>query len=134
MTDEEIINLLSDGNRRILITRDKDLYTRAIDKGFKAILLPYENIIQQLAFIGRELNLNLKVDPNNSRCSICNTSLVKVSNVESVRSCIPPLLRSCKRDFWYCGKCNKVFWKGRMWPNIVKITSAASKNMRKRNL
>ncbi len=132
--DEEIINLLADCKIRILLTRDRQLYTRVVEAGLKSILIPYENIIRQLAYIGKKLNLNLKLDPDNSRCSVCNSRLVKVSNIDSVRALIPPLLRRGNRNFWYCHKCNKVFWKGRMWPNISRIASTASKNMRKRNL
>ncbi len=134
ISDEDIINLLSRCNIRILLTRDRQLYIRVVEKGFKAVLILYENIIQQLSYIGKKLDLNLKVDPDNSRCSICNSKLVRVSDINSLRAIIPPLLRRSKRRFWYCRKCNKAFWKGRMWPNISRITSSALKNMRKKNL
>jgi len=132
-SDYDILSLLKSEGNRILLTRDRQLYTRASCHGAECILIPYENIIEQLSYIGKKLGLSLKVNPDNSRCSMCNNPLVKVSNINSIRGLIPPLLRLSGRRFWYCVKCNKVFWKGRMWPNISRIASAASKAMRRVN-
>lgn len=127
ISDSDILLLLKSECQRILLTRDKRLHEKTIRIPLKSILITDDDIVKQLAYVGKALKLNLKVDPDNSRCSFCNTPLTRIIEPSGFRGLIPPSLRGTRRNFWYCSNCNKIFWKGRMWPNITRITVAASK-------
>jgi uncharacterized protein with PIN domain len=133
LTDDDIKALLELEPKRILITRDKRLHEYT-SRNNKTILILDDDIIKQLAYVNKILNINLKVNPDNSRCSFCNTVVKRIKDITSIKGLVPPLLRSNKRNFWYCSTCNKMFWKGRMWPNINKISSAAIREAKKDSL
>ncbi|MHA1753931.1 MAG: Mut7-C RNAse domain-containing protein [Candidatus Odinarchaeia archaeon] len=125
-TDDELLSLLIENDDRILLTRDKNLYLRALKHNRKALFIQDQEIVKQLAYLKKKLNINLKVQPDISRCSFCNTPLKKVNSINKFKALIPPKLRN-RRKFWYCSKCNKIFWKGRMWPNIIELPMRALK-------
>lgn len=125
LTDDELIQIVSDDSKenRILITRDVDLYRRAVKKGLEAFLLTSNSHIEQIAEITHYYNLDVLVDPTQSRCPQCNGQLEKVKDTNKLVDLVSTNTLKAYKDFWLCRQCNQVFWQGRMWSNIMDSVS-----------
>lgn len=106
---------------RILITRDKTLFIKAKRKGLGVVYLgKAQDIIARLITLCQHYSINLKVDPNRSRCPICNGILKHVEPWE-VKGKVDDNIKEKYSEFWLCTKCGKVYWKGTHWITIEKI-------------
>ncbi|MFP3318210.1 MAG: Mut7-C RNAse domain-containing protein [Thermoplasmata archaeon] len=112
MDDNSIIDMAkSEG--RILITRDKLLYSKYRD----SILIKSENYMEQL----REVNnkIGLKTENMLSRCSVCNVPLEKIDK-ENVRGKVPENVFNTHDVFFICPKCKRVYWMGTHTKKIIE--------------
>lgn len=121
-------NLLEEGRiqNRIIVTRDKELFQKAIKTNLNAILLKNEKITKQLKEIASHLKISLELNPK--RCSICNGTLVKVSK-RSLTQKVPERTLKTYNEFWECKNCGKIFWPGIHWKNISKTLQKISKSV-----
>lgn len=91
---------------RVLLTRDRELATRAGDSG---VLIASEAVLdqvrqlQKLGLIGYEVRM--------TRCSLCNTLLREACECE-IRSAdyAPDDWRGL--SFFWCEPCRKLYWNG----------------------
>lgn len=106
---------------RILVTRDKELYDRALKRNRMAIFIKSDNVIEQIKEL-KDLGLNTEIRMD--RCSVCNTPLRKPTDEEAVevmeRESIEEDLR-IKYELWYCEKCRKLYWLGSHYRNMLKF-------------
>lgn len=109
------------GEGRILITRDVNLYRRAVKRGLDAFLLTSNLHTKQIAEITHRYNLGVSVNPALSRCPHCNGRLEKAEDVTKLADLIPTNTLKAYNDFWLCKQCKQVFWQGRMWSNIMDV-------------
>jgi len=123
LNDDELIQIISDDSResRILITRDVDLYRRALKKGSNAFLLTSNSHIEQIAEIAHHYNLEVLVDPALSRCPRCNGQLENTKDIDKLANLVSINTLETYKDFWLCKQCKQVFWQGRMWSNITNV-------------
>jgi uncharacterized protein with PIN domain len=98
---------------RIVLTRDKELSST---QKVKAVYIESDELEEQLSFAISELKLEIK-EPM-SRCSVCNSLIEKVDK-SSVEGKVPKGVLDRQEDFWFCGKCNKYYWKGSHWDKIT---------------
>ncbi len=118
-SDDELLTI-SQKDNRILITRDKELYQRAIKMNIKSILITETNLENQLSQITSKISINLDLDTAETRCPLCNTKLEQVSKYE-IKSKIPEKIFTLHEEFWICKKCDKIYWVGSHWKSINKI-------------
>lgn len=101
---------------RILLTRDLGL-TKI--RGANAFFIQSKKLKDQI----REVinRYNLKIGPRNmfSRCSICNASLQPVPK-EKVKDKVPPVVFNLFKEFSYCPRCSKHYWKGTHYEKIIE--------------
>ena len=71
--------------RRILLTRDFELYKQAAAKGIDAFYVEGETGEEKLADIAKRFNIDLKVDMATSRCPKCNSKVKPISKDQSGR-------------------------------------------------
>jgi len=113
--------LLEEHRDRVLLTRDKQLYEASVRSGRKAILITSDSVEEQLKQMKR-LGVEIKIVMD--RCSVCNSPLRKPSDEEALRVMrregISEDLRK-KYELWYCEKCDKLYWMGSHWRNMVKF-------------
>ncbi|BCU70395.1 Mut7-C RNAse domain-containing protein [Stygiolobus caldivivus] len=100
--DWKILRIASEENR-IILTRDRGLCSRARKKGLECFyVLPGLKIEEVLAKLALKYHIDLSIiDPNFSRCSVCNGVLKKIND-----------------NYWECTKCHKKYWKGSHWRTI----------------
>jgi uncharacterized protein with PIN domain len=81
------------------------------------------NYLKQLKL---KLNLEFNFRIEKGRCSVCNSSLIKVSNKNLVKDLVKPDSFKNYSEFYQCSnnKCNQVFWKG---PHITDIVAKIRK-------
>ncbi len=117
--DDDLLNIALDEGR-ILLTRDRELYHRAIDAGVRAVFVASTDIVAQLVQLVKLVGLELRDTPAKTICPSCNGSLYPASRSD-VRGLVPATVLDTHREFWVCQSCGKVFWEGSHWRRIKEI-------------
>lgn len=125
MDDKELINI-SKNEKRILITRDKNLLQIARKNKIKVIEINTTDINQQ---INKVINQE-KVNPTKvlSRCILCNNIIEEIKKDE-VKKKVPNRVFDTNEKFWFCPKCKKIYWKGSHYENMIEKINGL-KNLR----
>lgn len=97
--DEKLINIAKNEDR-MLITRDEELFKRAVKENIKSLLVKSFDVIEIIS----KLNLHIDDSLIGSRCTICNAQLT--------------IGASC--NTWKCPNCGKIYWYGSHWKDINK--------------
>lgn len=120
MQDRDILSLAIRDDR-VVITRDLGLHRRAIKKNLKSIYVPPDltEIADILVLVAEKLGLSIGFDKGNTRCPLCNSGLTIVPKAQ-IASLTPPEVLNKYDTFWYCARCNKVYWQGNHWKTIAE--------------
>ncbi len=126
--DEELLKV-AEREKRILITRDRELFEKAIRKNIKAIYIQSQEIEDQ---IGELLKKGFKFHktPIEARCPICNSTVVAVEK-EKVKGKVPDRVYEYIEEFWMCRTCGKVYWYGGHWRSIKETIENAEKRIKR---
>lgn len=124
MTDEQIIQLAK-REQRLLISRDKTLIAQAKKEHVSALGLQTTNLDEQLHLVLTSLHLD--IHHVLTRCTLCNTILEPVDK-SMVRDHIPPRVFDSRDAFWYCTACQKYYWMGTHYDNMVQKIHLLMKN------
>lgn len=130
LDDAELITLAKK-ERRILLTRDLELYQQAIAKGVTAFYLEGKIESERLANLAKRFKIDLEIDMTKSRCTKCNV-IVKPVPKEKVADKVEKSTFSYYEDFWKCPKCGQVYWQGAHWTRIRKTLAAAKENLQRK--
>ena len=116
ITDDELLNIAKKENR-VLITRDKKLVHQARRENLKVIETKLTDIDELLKHVLK----NVKLDKNMvlSRCLLCN-SLVDDIKKEDVTDKVPERVFENNDKFWYCQKCDKIYWRGSHYDKMLE--------------
>jgi len=125
MGDKELVQKAKKESR-ILLTRDVELYQRAIGRGAEAFLVESPNQTANLANLAKRFKFKLEIDVKVSRCPKCNSKIRAVSKA-SVENKIPRTTSSNYDEFWQCQGCGQVYWRGAHWKRIDKTLAEARK-------
>ena len=72
--DSELLELAKK-EERVLLTKDFELYKRAISRGLDAYYVEGKIESERLAEVAKRYSLQLDIDMDKSHCPICNTKL-----------------------------------------------------------
>jgi uncharacterized protein with PIN domain len=116
ITDEILIEI-SKIEKRVLISRDKELIQIAKRENIKTIELKTIDIDEQLISVLDDL----KFDKAQilSRCIICNSEVEEI-NKNEIKEKIPKKVFENNREFWFCKNCNKIYWKGSHYEKMIE--------------
>ncbi len=115
MSDDEIIIIAKDEDR-LLFTRDKLLVQRCKKLDISVQKVFSTDVEKQLKQIIPLLIVNdAKIL---TRCTLCN-SLLQPIDKEQVENKVPPLVFFHQNKFWYCAHCDKYYWMGSHYQNII---------------
>ncbi|NHW88111.1 MAG: hypothetical protein HA490_00335 [Archaeoglobales archaeon] len=119
--DDEDEFLLKNYLDRVLITKDRDLFTKSKKMGREAFLVKSNNVAEQM----RELKvLGVKFQIVMDRCSVCNTPLRKPTEDEALAALKEMNLGKDmleKYELWFCENCKKLYWMGSHWVNMIRF-------------
>lgn len=116
--------------RRVLITRDLELYQHATAKGIVAFYLEGNTEVERLAELAKRFDISLEVDLRTSRCPKCNARIRWIRK-ENVASRVKKNTFAYYDDFWECSKCGQIYWQGAHWDRIRKTLEDAKEKMKK---
>ena len=116
--------------RRILLTRDLELYQQATAKGVNAFYLEGKTEAEKLAHFAKRFSIKLDIDMATSRCTKCNTRVKPISK-EKVADKIEKSTFSYYNDFWECPKCGQIYWQGAHWTRIRKTLETTKETLEK---
>jgi uncharacterized protein with PIN domain len=115
---------------RILLTRDFELYQRALGKNVDAFYLEGATGEEKLAELAKRYGIPLEIDMSISRCPKCN-SLVKPVPQEKLVETVEKNTFEHYKEFWQCSKCGQIYWQGAHWTRIKKSLETARKILQK---
>jgi len=118
-SDSKLIRIAKASNA-ILVTRDRELYSKAMSKGVKVLFIESTDIVEALSLLYKRLNIRLHIDFELTRCSKCNTKLQRCSRRE-IRDKVPSAVLERYDEFLLCPKCNSVYWPGKHYKNMISI-------------
>ncbi len=101
---------------RIILTRNTRL---AKKKNLKLLFIKSELIKDQLEQVIKHFNLRIDQSEILTRCLICNEKL-KIVKKELIKDKIPAYVYDTQEEFAKCLVCNKIYWKGTHWDNIIE--------------
>jgi uncharacterized protein with PIN domain len=119
LKDGRLVKLAKDRGR-VLLTRDKEVYTRAKKEDVRATFISSLSFQDQLTQIKKEYGVVFKESPIFSRCPMCNESLV-IADKNDIKAKLPERVADTYDEFWTCQGCGKVYWHGGHWKNVKDI-------------
>jgi uncharacterized protein with PIN domain len=126
--DDELI-MTANKERRVLLTRDLELYQRAIAKGIDAFYVEGRTEAEKLAELAKRFDFPLTIDLKRSRCPRCNTK-IRPTPKEKLAGKVEKNTFIYYDEFWKCPKCGHIYWQGAHWEGIC-ATLEKAKNLEK---
>ena len=120
IVDDDYLLDIAEGEDRILLTKDKELFQRAQKEGVKAVLVEGNSVEEQLAYLVKNNIIELHDVPSLERCPRCNGPLVKVPKSE-VKGLVPVSVYMSHDEFWMCTNCGQIYWKGSHWKKMKEF-------------
>jgi uncharacterized protein with PIN domain len=125
LDDNELI-AIAKKEKRVLLTRDFELYQQATAKNVEAFYLEGQTREQKLAELARRFNIDLDVDLTRSRCPRCNTRVRRIPKEEAMDKVERNTLVHYD-EFWTCTKCGQIYWQG-IIRTLEKVKEAVERN------
>lgn len=129
LNDAELI-MIAKKEKRVLLTRDLELYQQATAKGLDTFYLEGKTEAERLANLARRFKTKLEIDMKTSRCPKCNTRVKPVPK-EAIADKVEKKTFSNYDEFWECPKCGQIYWQGAHWARIRKTLDTAKESMGK---
>jgi len=128
--DDNQLLTIAKKERRILLTRDLELYQQATAKGINAFYLEGTDEAERLAQLAKRFGIKLEVDMTTSRCPKCNARVKPVAK-EKVMNKVEKTTFTYYNEFWQCPKCEQIYWQGAHWTRIRKTLEQAKERLEK---
>ncbi len=116
-TDDEAVLRIAKNEKRLLISRDKELIQRAKKARISVLGVKTTNLIEQLS----QVLATIQIDEKNilTRCTLCNTPLLTVEK-KNIKEHIPEKVFKTRNEFWLCSICHKYYWMGTHYENMME--------------
>lgn len=102
---------------RIIVTRNLRL---SAPTGSKLINLKEGPVEEQLKQLLKGLGINVDQSRLFTRCLLCNTALTNIDK-EKVKDKVPEYVYQSNEDFSACPDCQKIYWQGTHWGNVLEV-------------
>ena len=133
LDDTQLLNLVKKESR-VLLTKDFELYKRAIARGLDAYYIEGKTESDRLAEVAKRYGVLLAIDMDKSHCPVCNTKLVSTPK-EQLSSELEKNTFTHYNKFWKCPNCGQVYWQGAHWKqinNTLKDAQAKLENSKRK--
>lgn len=115
---------------RILLTKDLELYKRAVSRSVEAFYVEGTTEPERLSEVAFRYGLALVIDMDKSHCPKCNTTL-KFTEKEPLRNELQANTYAHYEKFWKCPNCGQIYWQGAHWKQITNTLNEAQKKLEK---
>jgi len=123
-SDEHLLRV-AEAERSVLLTRDRELYAKAVKRGVKAHLLPGD-LGEALLLLRDAHGVRLRIDLSNSLCPVCNGRLRRARG-EEVEGLVPAYIARRYDLFLVCESCGHVYWPGSHHRNMTRFLESLGK-------
>lgn len=125
--DDELLRIAQEESM-VLLTRDEELYKRAMTKKIPSALVLGETEQERLAQIATNFSVKLDVNMIETRCPECGSRLDETQK-NDVADKVPQASLELYDRFWKCDNqnCGKVYWIGSHWTRIRQTLDEAKK-------
>ncbi len=108
--DELLVEFAKKENR-IILTKDKLLSRKAFPK---SLFLEGEDVYLYLKQIKKKFSSKFQFNIESARCSVCNSTLIPISNKEDIKSLVNDGTFNSIKEFYQCSNqnCTKIYWHG----------------------
>jgi uncharacterized protein with PIN domain len=121
-SDSELLEMAVDEGRLIL-TSDRGLFERAGRTGVPSILIRGSNDGERIRCLSGALRADgIELVRGESRCAVCGRVLERLAR-SGVAGRVPDGVARSHRDFFSCPGCRKLYWKGRQWTRLRRLSS-----------
>jgi uncharacterized protein with PIN domain len=122
--DDEVLDIAK-AEKRLLISRDKELIIRGKKLQLDVLEIQMTDLDQQLA----QVLTRIPIDCTQvlARCTLCNTPLISVEK-QATKTYVPPKVFETRDQFWYCSVCNKYYWMGTHYENMIEKINKLTNN------
>ena len=129
LDDNELLDLAKK-ECRILLSKDLELYQRAIAKDIDAFFVEGNKESERLAEVAKRYGLELAIDMEKSRCPVCNTKL-NATQKEKLSGELQKNTFTYYEKFWKCPNCGQIYWQGAHWKQISNTLNEAKLKLEK---
>jgi len=119
-------------HRRILLTSDKELFKRSLNKRIGSVLLQGHSDKENLVKIFGECNIKeMMFDCAYARCPTCNIKLERKTKgeIDDLNNLIPPKSYVTYSHFYQCSRCRKIYWEGSHKPALVSLAESVTQEL-----
>jgi uncharacterized protein with PIN domain len=127
MEDKELM-AIAKKEKRILLTRDLELYQQANALGVDAFLVEGTTETERLTNMAKKYDFPLEIDVTISRCPKCNTKIKPVKK-DQIAAKVQKATFTFYNKFWECPKCGQIYWQGAHWKRITETLNEARKKL-----
>lgn len=131
ISDDHLLRECSD-QRRILLTSDKELFKRSLNKRIGSVLLQGHSDKENMVKIFGECNITeILFDSAYARCPTCNLKLEKImkGEIDDLNNLIPPKSYLMYSHFYQCSICRKIYWEGSHKPALVSLAESVTQEL-----
>ena len=110
---------------RIILTRDALMLQRKDCRNniISSLFIESSRLEDQLRQV--KSVFDIKLEPKLIRCIECN-SLLEHADRNELEDKVPPYVYRTQNTFLFCQKCNKYYWRGTHYDNILKAFKIVS--------
>jgi uncharacterized protein len=123
LADDQLL-AQSKAEGRVLLTKDFELYQRALGRGIEAFYLQGTSEAERLAELTERFGLPLEIDMDKSHCPRCNAKL-QAAVKEQIEGDVEKNTFLFYDRFWKCPNCGHVYWQGAHWKQIQETLTRA---------
>ncbi len=127
LDDSKLLELAKTENR-VLLTKDLELYQRAVVRGIDAYFVEGKSEAERLAELAKRYRITLEIEMDKSHCPVCNTQL-KATPKEELSDELKENTFTYYDKFWKCPNCGQVYWQGAHWKQISNTLCEAEKKL-----
>jgi len=128
--EDNELSAIAEEERRILLTKDLELYQRATAKGVKAFYVTGETGEARLSELAKQFGISLVIDMKKSLCPRCNTKL-QFTHKEKLAGKVEENTYAHYSDFWRCPRCGQIYWQGSHWNNIYSTLKTVTEKIKR---
>lgn len=111
-SDKSILEIAS-REKRILLTRDKELFKRVVKTGIEGVLLEQYNEIDNIAYTLSKYRVPyLSFNTGIARCPCCN-GFLSFREAAKLNGALPKKIIKNHSVFFQCLNCGKIYWEGK---------------------
>jgi uncharacterized protein with PIN domain len=123
--DTELV-AIAEKEHRVLLTRDTELFKRALSMAVDAFYVAGKTEAEKLAELAERFEFPLTIDIKRSRCPRCNAKIL-LTPKEQVSDKVKRNTFAHYSEFWECPNCAQVYWQGSHWKGISATLKEANK-------